>query len=425
MNEAFLHFIWKYRLYHPTIKTTENQQIEVIQPGRHNYDAGPDFTDARIRIGSTTWAGNVEIHMKSSEWYRHNHQHDPAYANIILHVVFDNDREIFDRNNTPIPAIELKGLINEGVYKKYFYFLNNQLWIPCEKDITSVNPITMKAWMERLFVERIERKLETIFTLYQRNKNSLSETFYQLLAGNFGFKTNEQPFQILARLLPLAVTGKQKSSLFQLEAMLFGCSGLLNKDFKDDYPIQLQQEFSFLQKKYGLATMEGHLWKFLRLRPTNFPTIRISQFAALVNKSENLLSKLMEARTLADVRAFFGVNASAYWEDHYNFDKPSRRQMKTMGKNAIDVLIMNSVVQYLFFYSKIKGDQKYRDRAVRFMLDMDPENNHIIKKWTETGIAASNAFETQALLELKNSYCKQKQCLRCNIGTKLLRQTEA
>lgn len=423
MNEDFLHFIWKYRLYSLPAKTTGGEIIEVLQPGRHNQDAGPDFSNGRIRLGSTTWAGNIEIHMKSSEWYEHKHQYDPAYANIILHVVFENDREIFDRNGNTIPALALKGQINSDVYKKYFYYLNNQLWIPCERDINLVDPVTMKSWMERLFVERMERKLEGLHTLYRRNKNSLTETFYQLLAGNFGFKTNEQPFQLLSRLLPLAIPGKHKNSLFQVEAMLFGCAGMLEGDYQDIYPNQLKQEFEFLQKKYGLSMMEGHLWKFLRLRPANFPTIRISQFAALIHKSENLLSKLMETATLSALQSFFNVKASPYWEDHFNFDKPSKKRVKPLGKSAVNTLILNSVVQFLFFYAEVKGEQRYRDRAIAFMLELEPETNHIIKKWASFGVKASSALESQALIELKNNYCKLKKCLSCNIGTKLLRQT--
>jgi hypothetical protein len=423
MNENFLHFVWKYRTYHPGVETTEGQALEVIQPGHHNKNAGPDFSNARIKIDETLWAGNVEIHVKASDWYAHNHQEDAAYANVILHVVLENDRPVLDSNNHPIPTLELKGVIFEDVYKKYFYYINNQLWVPCEKDIARVDPITMNGWMERLFIERIERKTDVLKTLYSHNGNSLSETFYQVLAGNFGLKTNEQPFQMLSRLLPLSVLGKHKNNLFQIEAMMFGCSGLLGDDFSDEYPNQLFQEFMFLKKKYGLITMEGHVWKFLRLRPGNFPTVRISQLAALVHKSEHLFSKILEVKNIEELKSFFCVKASEYWEDHYNFDRLSKKKTKTLGDTAIDNLVLNTVVQFLFFYSQLKDDPVYRDQAINFMLDLKPENNHIIKRWDVLGIKAQNAFESQALLELKNRYCKQKQCLQCSIGTKLLRQS--
>lgn len=423
MNEAFLHFVWQYRLYTSHIATTNNQHIEVIHTGQQNRDAGPDFSNARIKIGDTIWAGNVEIHVNASDWNRHNHQHDPAYGNIILHVVFENDLEISDKNQNPIPTIELKGKINERVYKKYFYYINNHLWIPCEKDIEQVSYITVDAWMERLFVERMERKIEGIYTSYTHNKKSLAETFYQHLAGNFGFKTNEQPFMMLARYLPNSILSKHKNSRFQIEAMLFGCAGMLNNDFADDYPKQLNTEFEFLKKKYGLASVQPHLWKFLRLRPTNFPTIRISQFAELISKSSNLLSKLMDANSTAEIKLFFDVQASPYWDEHYNFDKPSPKRIKSLGEAATEILIMNSVVQFMFFYAQVKGEPSYRDKAIKIMLELKPEKNNIINKWAAIGILAKNAFETQALIELKNSYCKQKQCLRCNIGTKLLKQT--
>ncbi len=421
MNEAFLHFIWQYRLYRPNIKTLDQQLVEVINPGQLNSDAGPDFSNARIRIGKTIWAGNIEIHLKASDWYVHNHHHDASYSNIILHVVLENNKAVNDRNGKPIPVLELKGLIDEGVYKKYFYFINNKKRIPCEKDIHSINPITMSGWLERLFIERMEHKTETLGTLFKHNANSLTQTFYQVLAGNFGFKTNEQPFKMLARVLPINTLGKHKNSLFQIEAMLFGCSGLLDKDYKDDYPNELLQEFKFLQNKYSLTKIETHLWKFLRLRPTNFPTIRISQFAALVYKSENLFSKILETDSSDQLRKFFDVKASSYWDNHYTFDKSVTTRVKTLGESAINNLILNTVVQFLFFYAQIKGKQTLRDRAIDVMLQIKPEKNHIINQWKQIGVEAKNAFESQALIELKNNYCKQKQCLKCNIGTKLLR----
>jgi len=420
MNEAFLHFVWKYQIYNPRAKTTENLSVEVLKTGRHNTDAGPDFSNARVKIGETTWAGNVEIHIKSSDWHVHKHQHDDAYKNIILHVVFEDDQKIYDINGNLLPTIELKGMIDENVYKRYFYYINNQLWIPCEKDIGLVKPITIKGWMERLFVERMERKVHLLHTLYSHNGNSLSETFYHVLAGNFGFKTNEQPFLILSRILPMSILGKHKNSLFQIEAMLYGCSGMLNENFNDDYPYQLLQEFKFLQKKYGLTVMEGHLWKFLRLRPTNFPSIRISQLAALVYKSDNLLSKILDETKVENVKSFFNVKASVYWDDHYGFDKPAKRISKSLGESAVENLILNTVVQFLFFYAKLKDEQQYRDRAIDFMLGLKPEKNSIVSRWATIGIEAQNALESQGLIELKNNYCKKKQCLKCTIGTRLL-----
>jgi hypothetical protein len=421
MQESFLHFIWQYRLYFPGLKTTSGFDVEVVKTGVLNRDAGPDFSNARIKIDRTLWAGNVEIHVRSSDWFHHNHQNDAAYSNIILHVVFEHDKIITGTNDVVIPEVALKGRILDDVYKKYFYYLNNRNWIPCEKDLNQVQPITMKSWMERLFIERLERKTKSHQRLLQHNNNSLSETFYQVLAANFGFKTNDEPFALLSRLLPLSILQKHKNSLFQIEALLFGCAGLLSEDFRDDYPNQLQAEFKFLKKKYSLSQMEPHLWKFLRLRPVNFPTIRIAQFAAIIHKSVHLLSKIIEAESVKDLRSFFDVAASEYWNDHYSFDKQSKLQIKNLGASATDVIILNSVVQMLFFYSKIKGLPEYQDKAIRLMLEMKPESNSILKKWDELGVKAQNAFESQALLELKNSYCKQKKCLQCNVGATLLR----
>jgi hypothetical protein len=425
MQESFLHFVWQYRLYQPGLRTTDGLEVEVISPGLLNRDAGPDFSNARVKIDGTLWAGNVEIHVKSSDWYHHNHQNDAAYGNIILHVVFEHDAKVAGLNDIIIPEVELKGIILEDIYKKYFYYLNNRNWIPCEKDLHHVKPITMKSWMERLFVERLERKTENLKRLLHHNGNSLTETFYQVLAANFGFKTNKEPFALLSRLLSLSILQKHKNSLFQIEALLFGCAGLLQDDFEDDYPNQLKTEFRFLQKKYQLSHMEPHLWKFLRLRPVNFPTIRIAQFAALIHKSVNLLSKIVEAVNVKELRSFFDVSASEYWNSHYNFDKPAKNQVKNLGASAVDVIILNSVAQMLFFYSKIKGLPEFQDKAISHLLEMKPENNSIVSGWHSLGVKAENAFESQALIELKNSYCKQKKCLQCNIGTKLLRTAGA
>jgi hypothetical protein len=421
MTEDFLHFIWKYRLYEKDIESIAGENLSVLNPGTHNYDSGPDFTNAQVRIDDTLWAGNVEIHVKSSDWFLHKHHTDEAYGNIILHVVYDNDREIADRNGCQVPTLEMKGKFNEKIYQKYFYYLNNKNWIPCEKDIHLVSFGKLKIWLDRLLVERMERKSGALTTLLEKNKNDFEETFYQMLAGNFGFKINEQPFRMLAAMLPLHILGKHANNPFQIEAMLFGCAGLLEKPFTDDYPNKLKKEFLFLKQKYGLTSMQGHLWKFMRLRPSNFPTIRISQFAALLAKSQRLFSKITDAEEPTTLASFFDVSASEYWEDHYVFDKSSVKRSKLMGKNAVNNLLLNTVVQLLFLYGILKGDESYREKAIALLMAIEPENNHIINGWGKIGVKAENAFESQALIELKNNYCKQKKCLQCSIGLNLLK----
>ncbi|MFP4470036.1 MAG: DUF2851 family protein [Bacteroidales bacterium] len=421
MTEDFLHFIWKYRLYSQNPASTEGEEIVVVDPGRYNTDAGPDFSNARVKIGGTLWAGNVEVHLKSSDWYQHHHDEDDGYGNVILHVVFVHDREIVDRSGNFIPTLQLSDHMSDKMYRKYEYFLHNRNWIPCENDLELISPIIIKAWMERLFVERMERKSFELQRFLDTNKNSLDETFYQVLAGNFGFKLNEQPFRVLSRMLSQQLISKHRNRLMQLEALYFGTAGLLNREFKDEYPNALKQEFRFLRNKYSLPVMEGHLWKFLRLRPSNFPTIRISQFAALQHQHENLFSKILETENHTQIQALFDVKASPYWDTHYTFDKPSARREKHLGKHAAQVIIINTVVQFLFLYGKIKSDSYFQDKAVGLLIQLAPEVNYITSGWKKSGIRAENAFESQALLELKNSYCNLKKCLHCGIGMSLLK----
>lgn len=422
MNEEFLWYLWQYRLFSNDIFTTSGLPLEVIHPGQHNLDSGPDFTNARIRIGDTLWAGNVEIHTKSSDWFTHHHQNDQAFANVILHVVYEHDREIYDINHRPVATFELKSKFQERIYKKYFYYLNNKNRIPCEKDFAGVTSITLKSWTERLFVERLERKSLEIHQLYNHNKMNLEETLYQFIAGNFGFKLNEEPFRLLARMLPMHVLGKHQNSLFQTEALLFGVSGLLASQFGDDYPKQLQRESEFLTAKYSLTKLDGHLWKFLRSRPANFPTIRISQFATLIQKPENLFSKIIESRNIESLAGLFEVEATDYWKNHFIFDKQAPASSKKLGIDSIHNILINSVIRFLFFYGKIKSEPEYQDRAIDLMLQIPAESNHIINSWGKLGVKVENAFESQAFIELMNSYCKQKKCLNCGIGLTLLRE---
>ncbi len=422
MSEDFLHFVWKYRLYDKDAATMGGEALEVLSPGHHNTDSGPDFSNARIRIDNTLWAGNVEVHVKASDWFAHGHQHDDAYTNIILHVVYAGDCPIADRNGQPIATLELRGKFDKRMYQKYFYYLNNKNWIPCEKDIMLVSGSRLNLWLDRLLVERMERKAGELSALLKRNNNSFESTFYQVLAGNFGFKINEQPFRMLATMLPLNILAKHKNSLFQLEALLFGVAGLLQSDFSDDYPSRLKTEFGFLRKKYGLAVMEKHLWKFMRLRPSSFPTIRIAQFAALIARSERLFSKVTTSDDPKALTGLFDVAVSDYWNDHFMFDKLSTvNNTKQLGTSAINNIMLNTVVQFLFLYSASVGDEQYREKAIALLMQIEPETNAIIRGWAKTGVTAANAFETQALIELKNNYCSKKRCLDCAVGLNLLR----
>ena len=421
MPEEFLHYIWENRLFNQAELTTETgEKLEIIQQGKRNIHAGPDFFNARIRIGETTWAGNIEIHQKASDWMKHQHQNDKAYDNVILHVVENADAETKSTNRNSIPVFTLQ--YPEKLAKKYAELLDSKTWIACEEQFYKVDPVLLQLGFNRLMIERLESKTEEILQKLAQNNNDWNETFYQVLARMFGFKVNALPFELLARSLPLSILGKHHNNLFQLEALLYGNAGLLNNQLLgDDYFLKLREEYSFLYKKYKLKAIESHLWKFLRLRPVNFPTVRISQLAALLHKSEALFSKITETETLDELRTLFHVHASEYWDEHYNFNKSTtRKKVKELGESSIQILIINVVIPFLFVFGEKQNKHFLKNRALDFLEQLPAEENSIIKKWNELGVNTRSAFETQALLQLKNTYCEAKKCLNCQIGAKLL-----
>lgn len=423
MTEELLHHIWKFRLFDQReLKTTANESVEIVKVGEHNQDAGPDFFNSRIRIANTTWVGNVEVHILSGDWYKHQHQDDKAYDNIILHVVYQVDRKIFRSSGEPIPTLEIKDRIAASYYRNYLQFKLSKDWIPCEKQINQVPAIILNATLDRLLIERLEEKSESIRDVLHINKMNWEEAFYQVLARNFGFKTNVVPFELLAKSVPSLVLAKHKNSLLQLEALLFGQAGFLDQHFQDKYPLQLQNEYAFLRQKFKLQPIDNHLWKFLRLRPVNFPTIRIAQFAGLINQSANLFSKVMEAEYLEDLKSLIDIEASTYWEQHYVFEKRTAARRKKLGDEAIHNLVINTIIPFLFVYGKLKGNDQCIERALRFLEEMAGENNSIISGWKQLNIAIAQASNTQALLQLKNNYCDRKKCLQCSIGNYLLKK---
>lgn len=421
MPEEFLQYIWENRLFsREKLKTTTGEALEVIDTGKRNYDSGPDFFTAKIKIGDTVWAGNIEIHRKSSGWQQHNHQNDKAYDNVILHVVETADQPAFRTTGEEIPTLQIR--YPERLRANYQELLDAKTWIACENHFHKIDPVILQLGFNRLMIERLENKTGEILERLKQNNNDWNETFYQMLARMFGFRVNSVPFEMLAKSVPLHILAKHKNNLFQLEAMLFGCSGLLNQQLLgDDYYIQLRNEFSFLYKKYQLKPIEGHLWKFLRLRPVNFPTIRIAQLAALVHRSHGLFSKITATESLETLKTLFDVKASEYWETHYNFNKNTEnKSAKNLGENSIHTLIINVVIPFLFVYGEQQNKHQLKDRALDFLEQMPPEQNSIITRWKNLGILFRTAFETQAILQLKNMYCEKKKCLNCHIGVKLI-----
>lgn len=422
MTEDFLHYIWQYKRFNvKNLHTTDNTEIKIIKTGERNTNAGPDFCNSIICLGDTKWAGNIEIHLNASDWILHNHQHDKAYDNVILHVVYNDDKPIYRSNGEQISTLIINGLYDEDIYQKYVGFLNNKQWIPCLNLFKQADKFVIDCWLFRLFAERIERKANQIIQTLNVNINNMEEAFYFHIARAFGFGINSEPFERLARSLPLIQLSKHKHDLFQTEALLFGQAGFLNSNFTDDYPNHLKKEYDFLKKKYALTPIDGSNWKFLRLRPSNFPTIRIAQFACLINKSSGLFSKIIENKTIGSVFEHFELTCSTYWNDHFLFDKPVTGKEKTFGSSARELILINAVVPFLFVYGMIKNDETYKERAIRFMEEIKPEQNTIIRKWKDVGIESKNAMQTQALIELKQSFCNNFKCLQCGIGDHLLK----
>ena len=429
MTEEFLWHIWKFRLFdNNDLKTTDGEPIQILKVGEHNSDSGPDFFNARIKIRETEWAGNVEIHTNASDWHKHKHTTDKAYDNIILHVVHEADVKVHRENGEMIPTLELKNRIPQEVYGKYLQFKSSKDWIPCEKQISSVDKFTLNNWLDRLLVERLERKSKAITDSLKQNKNNWEETFYQMLARNFGQKINSEPFELLAKALPVSVLAKHKNNLLQIESLFFGTAGMLEgvaptlkgEKKHDEYFLELQKEFKFLKSKFKLKPIDSSLWKFMRLHPPNFPTIRISQLANLIYKSTHLFSKILEAGSVKQIISLLSTETSEYWQTHYRFDKISPKRNKKLGSDSINTIIINTIVPFLFVYGKEKREEKFSDNALLFLEKLPPENNSIISKWKSIGVPAKTSYETQALLQLKNEYCSRKRCLECSVGAKLL-----
>lgn len=423
MNEDFLQYLWRTRRFSQSqLTTTSGESVEVAYPGDHNTHAGPDFLNARVRIGGILWAGSVEVHVNSSDWLKHRHEENPAYGNVVLHVVYEDDHPIRRSDGTLLPCFELKPHIQPDIVGKYKKLQSNDYWIPCQHYFPAVPQTIKQLWFDRLLVERLEGKTEAIKRVFEANNHDWGETFYQVLARTFGLKINADPFEALARSLPQSILARHRDNPVQVEALLFGQAGMLSdRVFVDPFPQQLQQEYQYLQKKYSLVPLDSHVWKFFRLHPNNFPTIRIAQFAKLVQNSANLFSQIVEIDDIGLLKQVFQVKLDGYWESHFNFDKPAPAKAKTMGKTTIGLLIINAVVPVLFYYGAYLKAESLKERAIKILEGLPPEGNFIIEGWARLGCEAGDALQSQALLQLKNVYCDKKQCLRCGIGAAILR----
>lgn len=424
MKEEFLHFIWKYGLYdHGKLLDNEGNLITVLHPGEYNRDSGPDFFNARIISGGTIWAGNIEIHTLSSHFDIHGHQHDPMFDNIILHVVAKNDRKIFNSRGEEILTTEL--CFEETIYDKYLSLVNNPFAIACHEELAAYSPVLLRNWIDALIIERLEAKSEHIESLLVKTGNDWEETFYNVLARYFGFRVNTGPFEMLARALPVKIIRRHSDNRFQVEALLYGTAGMLSEGLfrdaiNDTYYRDLTREYKILSSKYSLQPLHGWIWKFARLRPANFPTIRISQLAGMLSGPEGLFSKILEIRDIESLRTLFGVKASSYWDDHYTFGTARNGKTKKTGEKSADIIIINAVVPVLYVYGKQRAQAEYSERAVSLLEQTEYEDNSVIRDWCETGISIVTALESQALLQLRDCYCRKRRCLDCRVGFSLL-----
>jgi len=420
MKEDFLHFIWKHKLYqHDSLFTEDGEPILIVNPGRHNTNAGPDFFDARIRIGETLWAGNIEIHVRASDWNKHGHQNDPVYRNTILHVVAISDLPVFNDLAASVPVLVVKW--PQWIEDNYEMLLKSHEWIGCASLLYQVDPFRIKFFLNGIVIERLKQKMDTISKMLSDTKEDWGETFYCMLARNFGLKENALPFEMVARSLPQSVLARHHDSLFQIEALLFGQAGLLGDElFGDEYYLELRKEYRFLAVKYGLRPIAGHLWKFMRMHPGNFPTIRLAQFAALIHSSKGLFSAVIEANNLEDLQKLFMVKASDYWDSHYNFNKPSVNRKKVFGNQIFSLIVINVVVPFYFLFGESQNKLILKDRALEILEQMPAENNSAMNRWAGAGVVAANALESQALLQLQHNYCEPRKCLDCTIGHKII-----
>lgn len=423
-TEDFLQYIWKFRLFDLNeLVTTDNEVLEIVSPGLQNINSGPDFQDAKIRIGDTLWVGNAEVHISSSEWRKHGHSTDDAYDNVILHVVYKDDEPVFRKNGAKIPTIVLHDRISPELYNRYhrLIFGEKQI-IPCETAIGTIDSLAVYNWLTRVLVERLQKRSIELVNTLNINKGDWEETFYQYLATNFGFKVNALPFELLSKSLPQIILAKHKNNPVQIEALIFGQAGFLTDDLQDEYPKALKKEYDFLRHKYSLKPVEKHLWKFSRLRPLNFPTIRLAQFAALITQSNHLFSKVLDITEPENLRELFtGIQVNAYWDDHFQFDKPSASVSKKLGKSSVNVLLLNTLALFLFTYGNHHQLERYVDRGLQLLEHLPVEQNSVIDDFASIGVKVKTAYESQALLELKKSYCDHKKCLQCGVGIKILK----
>lgn len=421
--EQLLHYTWKHKIFPlKELTTTTGQVLEVIDSGQANTHAGPDFFNAKIKLDGVLWAGNIEIHSSSSDWFKHGHHTKPSYDSVILHIATNIDTEIHRSNGDTIPQLRLE--CPAHVKENYRVLLNTFHYPPCYKIIPSLSAFNIHSWMSALQFERFQQKAEQVSERLKFCNNHWEDAFFITLARNFGFGVNSDAFETMAKHLPLRAVDKHRDNLFQVEAMFFGQAGLLQETSGDDYYMALKKEYEYLAHKFELKPMDAMLWRFLRLRPSNFPHIRIAQLAYLYHRNYGLLSQLMEKGTIEEIRELLKGGTSEYWLTHHLFGETSPHRTKTLSVQSLDLLIINTVVTFLYAYGMHKGNDLMCTRASSFLEQLKAENNYITRMWNECGIQANHAGDSQALIQLKKEYCDKKKCLYCRFGYEYLKKKQ-
>jgi len=422
MKEEFLHFIWQNGYFeHERLKTTQSEKIQVVNRGMSNANAGPDFLNAQILINDILWVGHIEIHKQATDWYAHGHEKDPAYDNVVLHIVCDDNMPVYNSNNVQIPTLELTKFFDKNILRNYNRLIKNKAILRCQNDLKHVDKFVIVNFKYRLFIERLENKYDIIKNLLKKTQNNWNQIFYETLLKYIGGSVNKDAFELLANFLPYSVFIKYKESLLKLEALLFGVAGLLEDKKEDDYYQLLQTEFNFLKAKHNLKTLPSKTVRFHRLRPSGFPTIRLAQFARLYYQTDNLYEKLLGIDSKEEAYELLDATASSYWDKHYNFDKLTKPKKKKTGKGFIDVILINVIVPLKFAYQKHLG-QNDTEQIINLMETIKPEKNKIVDIFNKINLPAQNALDSQAILQLNKEYCLKNKCLSCDIGNYILKK---
>ncbi|RXR20456.1 DUF2851 family protein [Flavobacterium amnicola] len=421
MKEDFLHYVWQNQKFDfANLQTSEGELLQILQTGKYLHQAGPDFFNAQIIVGNQKWAGNVEIHLKSSDWYLHHHETDKNYDNVILHVVWEHDVGVLRKDKSEIPVLELKGYVANNLRQQYQQLKLQKSWINCENDIQKIPQFIFKNWQERLFFERLERKSKPILESLETNNYDWEATLFCFLAKNFGLNTNGEVFFQLANAIPFSVIRKESFDVQYLEALFFGKSNLIPTTPEDSYSKDLRNLYDYISMKYQLQTDISQPVHFYKLRPDNFPTIRLAQFAMLYHKQQNLFTKIIGAKSMSALHQLFNISVSDYWLHHYNFEKPSKYKQKSLSKSFVELVIINTVLPIKFAYEQSLS-MDFSEENIDLLEQIQPENNTIIDKFKSIGVECKSAFQTQALLQLKKEYCEKGKCLQCAIGIELLK----